>query len=171
LSVSGELDATPGHEQPFPSPVSWGFTQHAPFSAVYDHNRRSIYLMTQRLKRHPFLALFDGADPNATTPQRLPTTVPTQALFFLNDPFIHAKAERWAQRLLMTNAGEQQQVEQAWLNAVGRLPSESEQREAGEFLAAYRTEMAADSRDNVQARALAAYLRTILGSNEFLHVD
>ena len=52
--------------------------------------------MTQRIKRHPFLALFDGADPNATTAVRLATTVPTQALYFLNDPFVHAKAEKYA---------------------------------------------------------------------------
>ena len=73
-------------------------------SAVYDHDKRSVYLMTQRIKRHPFLALFDGADPNATTAERSTTTVPTQALFFLNDPFVHAKAERCAARLLATTA-------------------------------------------------------------------
>ncbi|HQR41495.1 MAG TPA: DUF1553 domain-containing protein, partial [Gemmatales bacterium] len=89
LAISGELDVVPGQGHPFPSPTSWGFTQHAPFIAIYNHNKRSIYLMTQRLKRHPFLALFDGADPNASTADRLVTTVPTQSLYFLNDPFLH----------------------------------------------------------------------------------
>ena len=96
LRKSGELDRTLARGHPFPSPLGWGYTQHAPFSAVYDHDKRSVYLMTQRIKRHPFLALFDGADPNATTAVRLTTTVPTQALFFLNDPFVHAKAEKYA---------------------------------------------------------------------------
>src|SRR5207342_1510539 len=86
LAVSGELDSTPAREHPFPSPISWGYTQHNPFIAVYDDNKRSVYLMTQRLKRHPFLALFDGADTNASTPSRGATTVPTQALFLMNDP-------------------------------------------------------------------------------------
>jgi hypothetical protein len=171
LVVSGELDATPAREHPFPSPISWGYTQHGPFSAVYDHNRRSVYLMTQRLKRHPFLALFDGADPNATTAQRLATTVPTQALFFLNDPFIHAKADKWAERLLSASADEQRQVDQAWLRAIGRAPTESERAEATEFLAAYRAEIAATNANNANGHALAAYLRTLIGSNEFLHVD
>jgi hypothetical protein len=171
LVVSGELDATSGREHPFPSPIGWGYSQHGPFSAVYDHNRRSVYLMTQRLKRHPFLALFDGPDPNATTALRLATTVPTQALFFLNDPFIHAKAEKWAQRLLAASADEQQQVDRAWLRAIGREPTESERAEATEFLAAYRTELAITHPDNAEGRALAAYLRTLIGSNEFLHVD
>lgn len=171
LVVSGELDATPAREHPFPSPIGWGYTQHGPFSAVYDHNRRSVYLMTQRLKRHPFLALFDGADPNATTAQRLATTVPTQALFFLNDPFIHGKAEKWAERLLSGSADETQQIDQAWLRAIGRAPTAMERAEATEFLAAYRTELTKVSPDNVNGRALAAYLRTLIGSNEFLHVD
>jgi hypothetical protein len=171
LAVTGELDLTPGQGHPFPTPTNWGYTQHNPFSAVYDHHQRSVYLMTQRLKRHPFLALFDGADPNASTADRLDTTVPTQALFFLNDPFVHAMAERWAGRLLATTADEQQRIELAWRQAVGRAPTSFEADEAAEFLAAYREELANEKIDNVEVRALAAYLRTLIGSNEFLHVD
>src|SRR5262249_20717995 len=99
LLVAGDLDRTPGLRHPFPAETTWGFTQHNPFTAVYDHDRRSIYLMTQRIKRHPFLSLFDGADPNATVGRRDSTTVPTQALFFLNDPFVHRKSARLAERL------------------------------------------------------------------------
>ena len=101
LATSGELDGTVARGHPFPSPITWGYTQHAPYSGrVPTSNKRSVYLMTQRIKRHPFLALFDGADPNATTAERATTTVPTQALFFLNDPFVHAKAENCATTLL-----------------------------------------------------------------------
>jgi hypothetical protein len=60
-----------GHGHPFPAPTSWGYTQHAPFSAVYDHNKRSVYLMQQRLKKHPFLAMFDGPDANVSTEYRV----------------------------------------------------------------------------------------------------
>ena len=63
-------------------------------------SKRSVYLMVQRQRRHPFLALFDGADPNASTPRRETTTVPTQALYFLNDPFFHAQAGRFAAPLI-----------------------------------------------------------------------
>lgn len=171
LAVSGELDPTHAREHPFPAPTSWSFSQHGPFSAVYDHNKRSVYLMTQRLKRHPFLALFDGADPNASTAERLGTTVPTQALFFLNDPFVHEKSQKWATHLQSASADETNAIEQAWSRAVGRLPSETERREASEFLAAYRAELSAAKMDNIETRSLAAYLRTLIGSNEFLHVD
>jgi hypothetical protein len=171
LAVSGELDTAPAKEHPFPSPVSWGFSQHAPFSAVYDHDKRSVYLMTQRLKRHPYLALFDGADPNATTADRLSTTVPTQALYFLNDPFVHAKSMKWARRLLTHAPDEKKRIELAWQQSMGRLPGNDELLEANEFLAAYRVELKSNGLDDLETRALAAYLRSLFGSNEFLHVD
>ena len=171
LSVSGELDSTAAREHPFPSPISWGFSQHGPFNAVYDHKKRSVYLMTQRLKRHPFLALFDGADPNASTADRLGTTVPTQALFFLNDPMIHTKSENWAIRLQVVSPTDSGRVEQAYRHAFGRLPTETERAEASDFLLAYRTELALSNIDSADQRVLAAYLRTLFGSNEFLYVD
>jgi hypothetical protein len=127
--------------------------------------------MTQRIKRHPFLALFDGADPNATTAERLGTTAPTQALYFLNAPFVHANADQWAARLLSSGADEPGRIELAWRQAVGRLPAEIERAEATEFLAAYRAEATAANLDDVERRSLAAYLRALFGANEFLHVD
>ena len=171
LAVTGELDRTVPTEHPFPSPITWGFTQHGPFAAVYDHNQRSIYLMRQRLKRHPYLALFDGADPNTTTPDRLTTTVPTQALFFLNDPFVHAKAETWAARLLNEEPDEAKRLERAWRQALGRAPTDDERAEASEFLREYRAELEMLKLDKVPMRSLAAYLRALIGGNEFLHVD
>ncbi len=171
LFVSGELDPDTGTNHPFPSPIGWGFSQHGPFSAVYDHNKRSVYLMTQRIKRHPFLTLFDGADPNASTPERRVTTVPTQALFFLNDPFVHAKAERLATRLLQSNTEDAQHIENGYRRILGRRPTAAEQTEATTFLEAYRAEFGRTLKDNRDIAALAAYSRVLFSNNEFLHID
>ena len=171
LAVSGALDATPGKEHPFPLPYQWGFSQHGPFTAVYDHDKRSVYLMVQRIKRHPFLALFDGADPNSSTAERRITTVPTQALYFLNDPFVHAKSVKLAERLQAARPTERGQVELASLLAFGRSATETEQTEAAEFLAAGRSELKSSSVADPDRAALAAYVRTLFGSNEFLHCD
>ena len=50
--------------------------------------------MQQRLKKHPYLALFDGADPNSGTAARSLTTTPVQALFMINSPFTREQAEK-----------------------------------------------------------------------------
>ena len=68
LAATGELDRTPGESHPFPPESSWSFTQHGPFAAEYDTPKRSVYLMQKRNRRARFFALFDGADPNASTP-------------------------------------------------------------------------------------------------------
>jgi mono/diheme cytochrome c family protein len=171
LEVSGELDRTIAREHPFPPPTGWGYTQHAPFGAVYDHDRRSVYLMTQRIKRHPFLALFDGADPNATTALRLVTTVPTQALYFMNDPFVHTKAEKYAIHLQSAGPDARRRIEQAWHDVVGRSPTDVEREEALRFLDDYRAGLIGAGVDHAEMRALAAYVRTLFGSNEFVYLD
>jgi hypothetical protein len=132
-----------------------------PFNAVYDTTRRSAFLMVQRQRRHPFLALFDGADPNATTPVRQTTTVPTQALYFLNDPFFHDRAAGLARRLV-ASADEGARIVAGYRIAYQRPPSAAEAERAARFIAAYPGP--ADDR-------WAAWARVLLASNELLHVD
>jgi plasmid stability protein len=175
LAVSGRLDRSRGEGHPFPPSYEWGYSQHGPFNAVYDHDRRSLYLMTGRLKRHPFLALFDGADPNASTADRLGTTVPTQALFFLNDPLVHGAAEAWARRLEGESPERRHRIEAATLAAVGRVADSADVAAAEQFLTTYAAALREGASDVTEAaadhEALAAWLRTLLAGNEFLHVD
>ncbi|MDX1925144.1 MAG: DUF1549 domain-containing protein, partial [Pirellulaceae bacterium] len=96
LELGGNLDLSPAGPHPFPPEHSWKFTQHNPFKAIYETNRRSVFLMTQRIQRHPYLAIFDGADPSTSTGSRMSTTTPLQALYLLNDPFVHEQAKRVA---------------------------------------------------------------------------
>jgi hypothetical protein len=165
LVVGGELDRTPGEGHPFPPEKDWKFTQHAPFKAVYDSTKRSVYLMTQRIQRHPFLALFDGPDTNASTAQRETSTVPTQALYFMNDRFFHARSEALAKRLLLLEPG--QRAEAAHRTCFQRSASESERSRAAAFIDAYRAGPPVQS----ELAAWSAYARTLMGSNEFMTVD
>ena len=171
LFASGALDPSVGQAHAFPSPTGWGYTQHGPFGAVYEHNRRSVYLMTQRIRRHPFLALFDGPDPNASTAERRVTTVPTQALYFLNDPFVHANAEKLAARAMAAGGDAARHVVAAYRFALGRDPDARERAEAAEFLAAYGRELAAAGKPEAERGALAAFARVLFGTNEFLTAD
>jgi hypothetical protein len=161
LLAAGKLELTMGEGHPFPPEEQWKYTQHGPFNAVYDHNKRSAFLMTQRQRRHPLLALFDGADPSASTPQRQTTTVPPQALFFLNNPFFHEQAAALAAHLapLPEDALRLSRVYRALFQ---RKPSSAEIQHATGFLTSYGAE---------SAQAWKAYCRILLAGNEFLHID
>lgn len=168
LAISGMLDRLAGAEHPFPRPFEWGFSQHSPFSAVYDHRQRSVYLMTQRLRRHPFLGLFDGSDPNASTADRARTTVPTQALFFMNDPLLHEAAAAWAVRLDESSVDDAERLRRAWGEALLRPPGVEELNDALDFIGNYGAAFPEAER---RQKSLEAVLRSLLSSNEFLHVD
>jgi hypothetical protein len=173
LLLGGNLDRSEGEEQPFPAMATWGFTQHNPFTAVYDSPRRSIYLMTQRLKRHPYLSLFDGADTNASTPRRQDTTVPTQSLFLMNDPFVHEQSSGLAGRLLASATDEPARIRLAYEIILTREPTADDLAGEQTFLAEYRkilstSNIPADQRDVL---AWSALVRTLLTRNEFLFVD
>lgn len=169
LQISGELEIGQGGPHPFPPIETWTFSQHNAFKAVYDTNLRSVYLMTQRIKRHPFLALFDGADPNTTTGQRSITTTPAQSLFLMNDQYFHQRSAVVAQRLVRENNDDAARIEQLFAWAYARAPNATEQQRLVQFLAGYRQQTAAMT--NPEELAWGALSRVILSSNEFLHID
>jgi len=171
LAVSGKLDPAPGTSHPFPPISQWGFTQHGPFSAIYETNKRSIYLMVPRIRRHPFLGLFDGADPNASTPVRTSSTVPPQALFFLNDPFVHEQAAALAARLIAESSEPQQRIDMACRLLFARPAEAADYQEAGQFFEVYQVEVTGLAPEQQQQELWQAYARILLSSNEFLYVE
>jgi hypothetical protein len=173
LAVSGSLDRTVGGEHPFPPEPTWRFSQHVQFFAVYDTNRRSVYVMQQRLKKHPFFEVFDGADANATTDNRAQSVTPVQALFLMNSPFMHEQSDRFAVRVGMAYDTLQERIDYAFQLAYGRAPGLEEIREAQNYLRRTRLELQAANTpaDQLNQKALASYLRVVMSSNEFLYVD
>lgn len=177
LAVSGELDRAVAPVHPFPAVGTWAFSIHNPFHAVYDSNHRSIYLMLQRNRRHPFLAMFDAADPNMSVAQRLPTTTPTQSLFLMNSPFVHQQSEAFANQLLASSDDDASRVRLAYERALGRVATDSEVDQTLAFLASYQAKLAStetSEKTPVQTPTVAAWaaiVRVLLSSNEFLYVN
>jgi hypothetical protein len=164
LFVSGNLDPAPGGEHPFTKEVTWRYTQHTPFVAKEDDfatNKRSIYLMQQRIRRQSFLDLFDGADPNAETGVRPLTTTALQALYDMNDPFFHKQAESLAARVTAAANSDPDRLKAAFRILYGRVPEKDEVRDMSKFLAESQP---AD-------QAWPALMRVLLASNEFLTLD
>ncbi|MFM7319412.1 MAG: DUF1553 domain-containing protein, partial [bacterium] len=173
LQASGGLDLSPGGPHPLPDSASWSYTQHVPFAGVPETPKRSVYQMTLRNRRAAFMALFDGADPNATTPLRQVTTVPTQSLFFMNDPFFHAQADALARRV-MAEPVTVDKTERLYGILYQRAATADERKRAEGFIRRYEAMLAGQGQAESAARlqsAWAAMCRVLLSSNEFLYLD
>ena len=85
LAVAGKLDVTEGGH-------GIDITT-APFS-----NRRTVYGFVERQNLPGLFRTFDFASPDTTSAQRFSTTVPQQALFLMNSPFIIEQARSLAAR-------------------------------------------------------------------------
>jgi hypothetical protein len=174
LACADQLDRSPGGAHPFPKQTEWDFTQHKPFRAVYETNRRSVYLMTQRIQRHPYLAIFDGPDTSASTSMRLASTTTLQALYLLNDEFVHTHAQHLANRLLRERSEDRERVQLAFILLLGREPADTEYATAFAHLKEMKIlksgEKLSDT-EEASRRAWTSLARTMLRLNEFVYLD
>jgi len=173
LFVAGDLDPSMGGPHPFPPETSFRYTQHVPFFAVYDNHQRSVYLMQQRLKRHPFLDTFDGADPNASTPARTSEETSLQALAMLNSAFVDEQADLLAVRVGMAQSSDASRIAYAYHLVFGRAPSADELQQCERYLrkAAVAYKESALPPDRQPRAALASLMHVLLASDEFIFVD
>lgn len=173
LMLAGQLDLAQGGPHPFPSEYTWDFTQHGPFTAIYDTNKRSVYLMQQRIKKHPYFATFDAADANSSTAERPISTTPLQALFMMNDKFVHEQAAQFAGRVQRGCHSDPDRIQLAYALAFGRPARREEIREGLIYLERFSEKLSAreHSPQRRQEMAWASFARVILASDEFLYID
>jgi cytochrome c553 len=173
LSVSGRLALDRPAAHPFPTVEKWTWTQHSPFKAVYPSRHRSVYLMTQRIQRHPYLGLFDGPDGNTSTDVRSSSIVPSQALFLRNNRFVMEQADALAERLIQASPDSQKRVEWASLLCWSRRPTLEEFERTTTFIAHAEQMLTAAGApaERIEREAWSSYARVLLASNEFLYVE
>jgi uncharacterized protein (TIGR03067 family) len=152
LSVSGDLELKPPVNHPFPPKEKWDFTQHEPFSAVYDTPHRSVYQMQQRIKKHPFFELFDGADTNACTGMRAASTTPLQSLFLMNNSWVRDQSFKTADRILQVSGTPEKRIPAAYLLALNRRPTDEETAEANDFLKRFSEKLKLPQRDGAHGQ-------------------
>jgi hypothetical protein len=180
LAVSGELDQAVGGP---PASIS-----EPPFS-----RRRTIYGFIDRQNLDGLYRTFDFAVPDATSPRRFVTTVPQQALFLMNSPFLHAQV-----RLLTASIGLPPEgastapgsgsagdpvdgVRQLYRRVLGRSPGPNEISLAIEFIRSQSAESSTDHgawgspSDSKAAQPLLSpweqLSQVLLLTNEFMFVD
>ena len=166
------LRATGPH--PFPPESTWHFTQHAAFEATYETKHRSVYVMQQRIRKHPYFAIFDGADTNASTAERLGSTTPLQALFFMNDPFAFECADHLVKRLESIAPHELERVHLAYEWLLARPPAPEELAWSIGFVRQYEDELRRSTTQpagQTPRSALSSLVRVLMSSNEFMFLD
>jgi Protein of unknown function (DUF1553)/Protein of unknown function (DUF1549)/Planctomycete cytochrome C len=173
LELGNSLDLSVAGAHPFPPSHSWEFTQHKPFKANYETQHRSVYLMTQRIQRHPFLAIFDGADPSTSTGNRMSTTTPLQALYLLNDPFVHEQSIRIADRIVSQASDDEVRLHVAYQLLFSRHPRIDEVDVAKGFLSNARELLHENGveGERVDSEAWQACVRSLCRLNEFVYLD
>jgi cytochrome c553 len=119
---------------------------------------RSVYLPIARNNLAPDLEIFDAANPEMTAGDRPLTTVPTQALYLLNSPFLQKQGATLAQQAYA------QADPVTWLHEaiLGRGPSATAAKRANDFI-----NTANDDRE----KALADLAHVLLASTEFLFLE
>jgi cytochrome c553 len=99
--------------------------------------RRAVYGFIERQNLPGIFKTFDFASPDATSARRFQTTVPQQALFFLNSPLAAEQARALASlpelKRLPDDAA---RVRALYLRLFGRVPTADEAALAAKFLAA-----------------------------------
>ena len=134
--------------------------------------RRTIYLPQKRkgpFDALDFLGAFDLPDPNQETGRRNTTTVPAQALYLLNSPFVQQRAKAVADRLLQQSSSPHERVIHAYRVILGRHPIDTEAADALAMVSEFQSNAADGSATPIDE--LAAWSRlsqALLISNEFL---
>jgi len=118
--------------------------------------RRSIYVYQRRSLPFPMFETFDHPDMNLSAGQRNVSTVPTQALTLLNNPFVLRQADLLAERIAKEAPGDlAKQIELGYQYGLARPPTDLERSLA---LA------------TVKAGTLADFTHVLFNMNEFLYM-
>jgi len=120
--------------------------------------RRSLYLFQMRSIPLPLLEVFDLPDRASSCPSRTSTTVPTQSLTLLNNPFIIEQARRFAARVASEAGPETKaRVTLAFQIATGRRPSDSQWQASSDYL--------------LKEGDLAGLCQMLFNTNGFLYLE
>ncbi len=133
-----------------------------------DASRRTIYAFVKRSMVVPMLEVLDLCDTTKSSPMRINTSVPTQALELFNGEFVNRQARYLAERLVEDAPGDPDgQIDLAFRMALARPPTGRE----SESMLALLAEEAGRSGKGADATidALTQVCRVLFNLNEFAY--
>jgi len=133
--------------------------------------RRTLYGFIDRQNLPGLFRTFDFASPDVTSAQRFVTTVPQQALFMLNSPFVIEQARALVAKPEFGKGApvSEAQIQQLYTQVYARRAEPEEVATALRFLAT--PELAAEPASQTTLTPLEKYAQVLLASNEFVFVD
>jgi hypothetical protein len=139
LMISGQIDL----QAPVESPV-FSFRRAfdigrergtMPDDYAVKLRNRSVYVPVLRNFIPAMFEVFDFPEPSETKGRREVTTVPTQALFLMNSPFVVEQARHAAEKLLAAGLlSDRRRVARVYQETLGRAPGAEELKRSLEFL-------------------------------------
>jgi hypothetical protein len=155
LAASAALDPTVGGR-----PIDlW----KPPFSA-----RRAVYGYIDRQDLPGVFRVFDFANPDVSNDQRPKTTVPQQALFAMNSPFVLEQARRLSARAEVAGEADPARRVQALYRVVFARQAEPDEVELG-LRFVQKPIAASETQSNLSP--WEQYAQALLSTNEFVFVD
>lgn len=169
LAASGKLDRTMGGSLLKVKNRDYFFDHTSKDLTTYESTRRSLYLPVVRNNLYEITQLFDGTDATVSNGNRFQTTIPTQALFFLNSPLMLDTADALASKVSTGQTDTGKQIQAIYQEALSRNATATETASGKRFmqLAAQQPPAPGDRRPR-ELIALAALAQIILSSNEFV---
>ena len=144
--------------------------------------RRSLYLPIVRNDLPSMLTTFDFADPDVVTGARSVTTVPAQALFMMNSPFVKEQSQWISERSLElisqedlqsettspqeTSVRHEARLRSLYLLILGRIPTSAERN----YLWESYPDLLSDD-ENTTSSAWRELCQVLLASTEFRFLD
>jgi hypothetical protein len=174
LLASGRLDLTPAEG----SPVSKLDGEYGRGTSIAqtasDSTHRSVYLPIIRNAVPEVLKLFDFAEPSILVGERPVTTVPTQALYFMNSEFVTEQSDALSKSLLanqdLDNEG---RVDLAYRTILSRSAAGSEVTRAANFIQQTTEQLTQldGKADEAKQHAWSGFCQALFGSAEFRYIE
>ena len=134
-------------------------------------NHRSVYLPIIRNAVPESLRVFDFAEPSLIVGRRQLTTVPTQALYLLNDSFVLTQTEAIAERILKASQDEATRVELAYTLTLSRPASTLERERSLKLVRDISAGLSAGTGQERQRVAWATLAQSLIASAEFRYLN
>jgi hypothetical protein len=129
------------------------------------NQRRSLFEKIDRNKVPEIFEIFDYPNPGLVSGNRNTSTVPTQALYMMNNDFVMKHAELTAKNILsLKNLNDRDRIKLAFLICLGREPHEGERKFVNSYLNQGITE-------KISLRAMEGLVHSLFACLDFRYLN